>query len=109
MCSLEAKKPERVPAGVKPARGVRAGAVLLRIQPLLSLLQAAAGRTLQAAALQTGECCDATSWGGGGVSAASHCGRNCYLSVWGSVSPLNKCSVGSCRGRLVNESNLVLK
>lgn len=66
LCSLEAQKLERVPAGVKPARGLRPGAGLLRIHPLLSLLQAAAGWTLQAAALQTSECCGATSrrWGG---------------------------------------------
>lgn len=55
MCSLEAKKPERVPAGLKPARGVRAGTVLLLLHPLLPLLQAAAGRPLQAAALPPSE------------------------------------------------------
>lgn len=55
MCSLEAKDPERVSAGVEPPRGVRAGSVLLWLPLLLPVLQAAAGRTLQTAALQTGE------------------------------------------------------
>lgn len=56
-CSLEAKDPERVSAGVEPPRGVRAGPGLLWLPFLLPLLQTAAGRTLQAAALQTGEYC----------------------------------------------------
>lgn len=56
VCSLEAQNHERVPAGLKPARGVRTGPVLVRIHSLLPLLQAAAGWALQAAALQTSEC-----------------------------------------------------
>lgn len=55
VCSLEAQNHERVSAGLKPARGVRTSPALLRILPLLPLLQAAAGRALQAAALQTRE------------------------------------------------------
>ena len=55
VCSLEAKEHERVSAGLEPTRGVRTGPVLVWIHSLLPLLQAAARRTLQAAALQTSE------------------------------------------------------
>ena len=55
LISLEAKDPERVSAGGEPPRGVRPGSRLLRLPLLLPVLQTAAGRTLQTAALQAGE------------------------------------------------------
>lgn len=54
-CRLEAEDPECVAAGVEPARGVRQCSGLIRLPLLLPVLQAASGRALQNAALQTRE------------------------------------------------------
>lgn len=53
LLSLEAKDPERVSAWIKPSCDVWFGSILLQLPVVLPVLQAAAGRPLQGAALQT--------------------------------------------------------